>query len=66
MHESSVHRFCARLVRASLTALDGEDGATAVEYSIMVGLIAAVIIATVIALGGEVLAMFNALLAAWP
>ena len=36
-----------------------EKGATAVEYGLMVGLIAAVIIATVIILGGQLDALFQ-------
>jgi len=35
-----------------------EKGATAVEYGLMVGLIAAVIIATVMTLGGQLDALF--------
>jgi len=37
-----------------------EDGATAVEYALIVGLIAAVIFGAVLALGQVVLAMFTA------
>ncbi|NCO65680.1 MAG: Flp family type IVb pilin [Candidatus Aquicultor secundus] len=36
-----------------------EDGATAVEYGIMVALIAAVIIGTVVTLGGKILTAFQ-------
>ena len=36
-----------------------EKGATAVEYGLMVGLIAVVIIGAVTALGGELKGMFN-------
>ncbi|MHB8841738.1 MAG: Flp family type IVb pilin [Candidatus Aquicultor sp.] len=36
-----------------------EDGATAVEYGIMVALIAAVIIGTVVTLGGKIDAAFQ-------
>ncbi|RZS68639.1 pilus assembly protein Flp/PilA [Agromyces ramosus] len=36
-----------------------EDGATAVEYGLLVALIAAVIIAVVILLGGEIRAAFQ-------
>ncbi|MCV2489998.1 Flp family type IVb pilin [Geodermatophilus sp. YIM 151500] len=36
-----------------------EKGATAVEYGLMVGLIAAVIIATVITLGGQLDGLFQ-------
>ena len=37
-----------------------EDGAAAVEYGLLVGLIAVAIIVTVIALGGRLNAMFEA------
>ena len=40
-------------------ALSGEKGATAVEYGIMVALIAVVIIVAVTALGGNLNSMFN-------
>ena len=39
--------------------LEKEDGATAVEYGIMVALIAAIIIGTVATLGQQILAAFN-------
>jgi len=39
---------------------DREDGAAAVEYGLLVGLIAVAIIATVFALGGRLNAMFTA------
>ena len=39
--------------------LSGEKGATAVEYGIMVALIAVVIIVAVTLLGGNLKAMFN-------
>jgi len=41
------------------TYLREEDGATAVEYGIMVALIAAVIIGTVVILGNKILAAFQ-------
>ena len=41
-----------------------EKGATAVEYGLMVGLIAAVIIATVIILGGQLDALFQRIVTA--
>ncbi len=44
--------------------LKQEKGATAVEYGLMVGLIAAVIITTVILLGGRLNAMFQAIVTA--
>ena len=45
---------------------DNEEGATAVEYGVMVALIAAVIILTVTALGQEVNAAFQAVVDALP
>jgi pilus assembly protein Flp/PilA len=47
-------RFCARLV-----ASRDERGATAVEYGLMVALIAIVIIAAVTLLGGNLNNLFN-------
>lgn len=41
------------------TYLREEDGATAVEYGIMVALIAAVIIGTVVTLGGKINTAFQ-------
>jgi pilus assembly protein Flp/PilA len=41
------------------TTLRKEDGATAVEYGLMVALIAVVIIAAVIALGGKLSNVFT-------
>jgi pilus assembly protein Flp/PilA len=46
-------------LQSRLVGRDRERGATAVEYGIMVALIAAVIIATVATLGGKVNAAFN-------
>ena len=43
-----------------------EEGATAVEYGIMVAAIAAVIVATVFAIGGKVEAAFTTVLNALP
>jgi pilus assembly protein Flp/PilA len=40
-----------------------EKGATAVEYGLLVGLIAVVIIAAVLALGGKLTALFNSVTA---
>lgn len=40
---------------------DEEKGATAVEYGLLVALIAAVIIATVVILGGQIDAAFNSI-----
>ena len=44
--------------------LRSERGATAVEYGLLVALIAAVIVGTLIVLGTEVLALFESL--EWP
>ena len=44
--------------------LKQEKGATAVEYGLMVGLIAAVIIATVILLGGQLNTLFQQIVTA--
>ncbi|QIK76887.1 Flp family type IVb pilin [Nocardioides piscis] len=40
---------------------DNEEGATAVEYGLLVALIAAVIIATVLLLGGQINTAFNSI-----
>ena len=45
-------------------AVEREDGATAVEYGLMVALIAAVIVATVVLLGEEINDAFNTVLTA--
>ena len=52
----------SRLVKFQLKATDvlrGERGATAVEYGLMVALIAIVIIAAVTLLGGNLSTMFH-------
>ncbi len=61
-----IHRV-RRLIetRSSLFARD-ETGATAVEYAVMVGLIAAIIILTVQILGEETNNAFQSVLDAWP
>ena len=43
-----------------------EEGATAVEYGLLVALIAAVIVLTVLALGGEINAAFQKVVDAIP
>ena len=43
-----------------------DRGATAVEYSLMVAAISAVIIATVVTLGAQVLSLFNTAVTALP
>ena len=45
---------------------DSERGAAAVEYGLLVGLIAVAIIAVVFALGGKLKSMFNAVCTALP
>lgn len=51
----------SRLVKfqVKIAALRSDRGATAVEYGLMVGLIAAVIIAVVTVLGGKVSTLFG-------
>lgn len=48
------------------TLRDEERGATAVEYGLLVALIAAVIVVTVIALGGEINSAFQSVVTAIP
>ena len=43
-----------------------EDGATAVEYGLLVGLIAVAIIVAVTALGGKLQGLFNSITTALP
>ena len=54
------------LVAASETRLREEKGATAVEYGLMVGLIAAVIITTVVLLGNQLNGLFQMITNALP
>jgi pilus assembly protein Flp/PilA len=54
------------LISASETRLREEKGATAVEYGLMVGLIAAVIITTVVLLGTQLNGLFTKITAALP
>ncbi|MGB3346410.1 MAG: Flp family type IVb pilin [Candidatus Humimicrobiia bacterium] len=49
------------LIRWFLTSIKRERGATAIEYALMVALIAVAIIATVMALGGQLNAVFEAI-----
>jgi pilus assembly protein Flp/PilA len=55
-----------RWVQTHVHELRNERGATAVEYGLMVALIAAVIIATVTLLGGDVNAAFDKVVKAIP
>lgn len=48
-----------QLTVARLRSVNDERGATAVEYALMIGLIAAVIVLAVTALGGSVNDIFN-------
>ena len=52
------------MLKARLAEADKERGATAVEYGIMVAAIAAVIVATVFLIGGEISDAFDDVLAA--
>ena len=54
------------LVATSQARLREEKGATAVEYGLMVGLIAAVIIATVVLLGAKLNTLFQSITTALP
>jgi pilus assembly protein Flp/PilA len=54
------------LVATSQARLREEKGATAVEYGLMVGLIAAVIIATVVLLGAKLNTLFTSITNALP
>jgi pilus assembly protein Flp/PilA len=51
--------FIVKLQNRLAEVRDNERGATAVEYGIMVALIAAVIIVVVAAIGQKILAAFN-------
>jgi len=50
----------------AVESLKGEKGATAVEYALIIGLIAVAIIGSVTALGGKIKAVFENLVAALP
>ncbi len=54
------------LVAASQTRLHEEKGATAVEYGLMVGLIAVVIIGAVTLLGTQLQGLFNTIATTLP
>jgi Flp pilus assembly pilin Flp len=55
-----------RLITARFFFARDETGATSVEYAVMVGLIAAIIIFTVQVLGEETNNAFQSVLDAWP
>jgi pilus assembly protein Flp/PilA len=65
-----VYKTYATLLTLVSFAKDGleheEKGATAVEYGLLVGLIAVVIIGAVTALGGQLTGLFNTITAALP
>jgi pilus assembly protein Flp/PilA len=52
-------RMLSRLIRLQVRRLNSERGATAVEYGLMVALIAIVIIAAVSLLGSNLSSLFN-------
>jgi len=56
----SLVKFHIRLQQMKNGQLGGERGATAVEYGLLVALIAAVIVTVVAALGGKINAAFTA------
>jgi pilus assembly protein Flp/PilA len=67
----AMHQFFLKMFVALQTARlgvrqDSERGATAVEYSLLVSLIAAVIVGVVATLGGQVTVLFDAISAVWP
>ena len=49
------------LIRWFMTSIKRERGATAIEYALMVALIAVAIIVAVTALGGQLVTVFNAI-----
>ena len=55
-----------KFITFMLTGRNEEEGATAVEYGLLVALIAAVIIATVVILGGQINTAFQTIVDALP
>jgi pilus assembly protein Flp/PilA len=55
-----------KFITLMLVGRDEEKGATAVEYGLLVALIAAIIVGTVFILGGEINAAFQAIVTALP
>ena len=51
--------FYVRAENALATMADAEDGATAVEYGLIIALIAAVVVAVVATLGGKIATAFS-------
>lgn len=60
-----LHGLC-RWVAVRMNGLQNERGATAVEYGLMVALIAAIIVAVVALLGEEIQAAFQTVVDALP
>ena len=61
-----MNKLSEKILRLYLKLRYSEKGATAVEYGIMVALIAAVIVIAVTALGQKLLLVFNGVTAAMP
>ena len=61
-----IHRVLRLIAARSSFFAKDETGATSVEYAVMVGLIAAIIIFTVQVLGVETNNAFQSVLDAWP
>jgi len=67
------NRICTKLLAAKHTAVAAvkkfvkgkEEGASMVEYAILLGLITAAVVAIIILLGGKVSSAFNAVNSAW-
>ena len=59
MFNASMTRFAVALHNKITSAVNDDKGATAVEYGLIVGLIAVVIIGAVGTLGGTLLGWFN-------
>ncbi|HKT99380.1 MAG TPA: Flp family type IVb pilin [Paraburkholderia sp.] len=55
-----------KLIATAKDFINDEDGATAVEYGMIVALIAAIIVGTVASLGTKINAAFNAIVTALP
>jgi pilus assembly protein Flp/PilA len=55
-----------KFITLVLIGRDEEEGATAVEYGLLVALIAAIIIGTVVILGGQINAAFQTVVDALP
>lgn len=62
----NIYATLVSLVAVAQDRMREEKGATAVEYGLLVGLIAVAIILTVTALGGQLNALFTSITAALP